>query len=216
MSETVNDNDLKQRAAMFGLTGGMGAGKSTAGRKFSELGAEVIDADDVVRGLNQPGQAGFLAMVEIIGEEVVDDEGKLDAEKASSIIFAQPALKREVEQAIHPLVWGTMNSQVEDLDPKSIAVLEVPLLTPETAKVFDGVVVVNTARERAIGQLIANRGFTREKAEARINTQISNKNRAAMADYIIENNGTFDEFMVAIHWAWDWMQQVATEPNRTD
>lgn len=215
MSEVIDRVESDRKAAMFGLTGGICAGKSTARRELSGLGAKVIDADKVFHDLRRPGQPGFEAMVEIIGEEIVADDGCLDNERIGSIIFSQPELKREVEKAIHPMVWGNMYGQVQAMGEEDIAVLEMPLLTPETAVPFDGVVSIIVEPEQAIRQLIANReGFTREKAEMVINNQISNEERAAMADYLIENDGTLEEFVTAIHGAWSWMREASAVLSR--
>ena len=201
-----------RKAAMFGLAGGMGAGKSTARKELGRLGAYVIDADQTMRELRKPGQAGFVAMVGILGEGILDDDGTIDTQKVSAAIFADADLKQEVEQAAHPLIWSAMYGKIETLGEDDIAVLEVPLMTPETAKVFDGVVVINTERERAIGNLVTYRNVTREEAEARINTQMTNEQRAAMADYTVHNDGTRRDFITAIReGVWPWLQEVAAE-----
>ncbi len=185
----------------------MGSGKSTVGKELLKLGAGVIDADNIVRDLNRPGEPGFAAMVDILGQEVVADDGQLDKDKVSSMMFSSPVLKQEVERVVHPLVWSNMFEEVRKLDKNTIPILEIPLLKPEHTRFFDGVVVVNTDPELAVERL-AMRGFTPEQAWDRINTQMTNEERAEMADYVIDNNGTYDELMIAARGSWHWMQTV--------
>lgn len=194
--------------AAFVLTGGMGSGKSTAGEVLGELGATVVDADNVVRDLRRPGQPGHKIMIEVLGEEIVGADQTLDKKLIAAKIFGDEALRREVETQMHPIVWREMHERVEGLP--GIAVFEVPLLR-EPPEAVDGVIAVITERTKAIDRLVANRGYSKAEAEARLAAQPSNEERTSLADYLIENNGTHDEYLIAVSGAWDWMRRKATE-----
>lgn len=193
---------------IFGLTGGIGSGKSSVRRGLARLGAAVIDADKVVSDLNQPGELGHVTMRRVLGEQVIDEDGALNTKKAASLIFANTALRQEVQRIIHPEVWRRLFDFANSLDKQTIAVFEIPLLKPEHTDRVDGVVVVNTEPRVAVERL-GQRGFTPEEAIARINTQVTNAERAAMADFVINNNGTPSELEGQISSAWQWMQSMA-------
>lgn len=194
----------REYAPVVGLTGGMGAGKSTVGRELAKLGAVVIDADEIVRDLYRPGELGFVAVVGLLGEEVVKDDGLLNTKKVASIIFADEELRGDVEKAVHPLVWDKMWGNARSLDPSQVAVFESPLLNRESAAPMDGVVVVNTDPDIAVERL-SGRGFTPQEARARISTQMSNQERASLADFVIVNNSAYEELLESVREAWNWM-----------
>lgn len=194
----------KKTAPIFGLTGGMGSGKSTVSSRLSELGAEVFDADAIVKDLQKPGEPGHTAMVGIFGEDFLTENEELDRKKIASRMFADNELLESVNRVIHPMVWETMFEGASKLDEDKIALFDVPLLEPKHTENMLGVVVVSTSVDVAVERL-KGRGYSPEEAKTRINSQMSNEDRIKMADYVIKNNEGLEELELQISKAWKWM-----------
>lgn len=192
----------------FILSGGIGSGKSTAGSEFARLGAEVIDTDKIVEELNQPGQIGHLAMVGAFGESVLLPNGALNKKQAARRLFADHDARQKIEAQVHPAVWSRISIRMDRLDDTSTVVLEIPLLKTRPEGVC-GIIAVNTCVELAIERLEhGGRGIPPDEARARIRTQPSNEERAALADRVIENNGSLEAFTASIGDTWRWMLAV--------
>ena len=178
----------------MGLTGGVASGKSTVSAILAELGAVVIDADLLAREVVARGSDGLAEVVEVFGPEVLTADGELDRPALGAIVFAQEDRRRALEAIIHPRVRARGAEIEADAAPGAVVVHDIPLLA-ETgqADAFDAVIVVDVPTEVQVDRMVTQRGWTREDAEARIAAQASREDRLAVATYVIENTGTYDD-----------------------
>ena len=177
-----------------GLTGGIGMGKSTVSALLRELGAVVIDADQLAREVVAPGTPGLVRVVEAFGAEVLTADGQLDRPAVGALVFADPERLRTLESIVHPLV-RSRSVEIEDAAPEgALVVHDIPLLA-ETGQAgrFDAVIVVDASEELQVERLVRDRGMAREDALARIAAQAPRDQRRAVATYVIENTGTRED-----------------------
>ncbi len=185
---------------IIGLTGGIATGKSTVSRFLSQLGAYVIDADEVAHQVTLPGSTGFLKLVEEFGDEIVTPEGALDRKKLGRIVFGDRKALAAVNAVVHPLVIGKIHNMLETLDRDLGArdhcvcvVLDVPLLFEAGMdKICDEVWVVAVDLEIQIKRLRERDGYSREEALSRIRSQMELEEKIARADVVIDNTGSRD------------------------
>jgi dephospho-CoA kinase len=177
-----------------GLTGGIASGKSTVSAMLAELGAVVIDADQLAREVVVPGTEGLRRVVEEFGPGVLTVDGELDRPAVGAIVFADDDARRRLEAIIHPLVRAR-GAELEAAAPDgAVVVHDIPLLA-ETgqAGAFDAVIVVDTPVETQVERMTALRGWSAEDARARVAAQASREQRRAVATYVIENTGTLED-----------------------
>ena len=173
----------------IGLSGGVGSGKSTVARMLAERGAVVIDADAIAREVVEPGTPGFEAVVARFGPQIVQD-GRLDRAALARLVFADEQARRELNAIVHPLVGERTGEIMAQTPPDAVVVYDVPLLVEsDMAAGFDAVVMVLADAETRLARL-ERRGMPREDATARMAAQASDEQRRAVADEIVENNGS--------------------------
>ena len=184
------------------LTGGIGAGKSLAAQYFSDLGARVVDADQLARVAIERGSDGFDEVILRFGEKIMRD-GDIDRKALGEIIFSDPKAKEDLEAIIHPRVRELFLKVVADLQLEEILVYEIPLLVESgPAKNFDSVITVEAdlalRKER-----LRKRGMHISEIERRIASQASREDRQALADYVITNDGDEDQLLRAVENLWE-------------
>ncbi|HVS63291.1 MAG TPA: dephospho-CoA kinase [Thermoanaerobaculia bacterium] len=174
-----------------GLTGGIASGKSTVGRMMAEEGCFVTDADRLVDELYRPRAAGTREVERLFGEELLDRRGGVDKARLATVVFADPAARRQLEAAIHPLVAARFEELARSHG--GVVVFEATLLV-ETggAARFDRLVTVEADPELRIERAIA-RGMPEADARARLAAQATPEQRTAAADHVIVNEGTLEE-----------------------
>lgn len=207
------------RAAVIeiGLTGGIGSGKSTVGEALARRGAVLIDADEIVRELQQPHTPVFEAMVDRFGRGVVADDGTLDRQAVAEIVFADEDELRALNDIVHPAVAAEMSRRREALQGSGcIVVSDIPLLVlPDGAPTgvrfahLSGVIVVDVDPETALERLVDQRGFDPADARSRIAAQASREDRLAAADVVIDNSGSLADLEPQVEAAWEWAQGLA-------
>ena len=197
---------------VVGLTGGIGAGKSTASGMLSERGALVVDADVVARQVVEPGGPAYQPVVDRFGTEVLGRDGALDRQRLADVVFADPGARADLNAIVHPAVRAVMAERVADADPGvEVVVLDIPLLVesrrsyPELA----GVIVVDCPVDVAVRRVVAQRGMSEEAVRARISAQASRDQRLARADYVIDNSGSLDHLAAEVERCWAWIQGLA-------
>jgi dephospho-CoA kinase len=184
------------------LTGGIGAGKSLAAQYFSELGARVVDADQLARVAIERGSEGFDEVILRFGEEITRN-GDIDRKALAEIIFADPKAKEDLEAIIHPRVRELFAEVVADLNQDEILIYEIPLLAETaSAKNFDLVITVEADLEIRKERL-RKRGMFISEIERRIATQASREERIALADFVIINDGDEDCLLRAVENLWE-------------
>ena len=177
-----------------GLTGGVASGKSTVAAILAELGAVVVDADLLAREVVAPGTPGLAAVVAEFGDGVLAADGSLDRPALGAVVFADEAARRRLEAIVHPLVRARGRELEEAAPPGAVVVHDIPLLA-ETGQAagFDAVVVVDVPVETQVERMVAQRGMSREDAEARIAAQATREQRLAVATYVVDNTGTRED-----------------------
>ena len=172
-----------------GLTGGMGAGKSTVARFLAQNGAVIIDSDTLARDVVAPGTDGIAAIVAAFGSEAVGADGALDRAAIARLVFGDAEARSRLEAIIHPRVRARARELTEAAPADAIVVQDVPLLAEVgLASTFDVVVVVTADMETRL-QRLADRGVEREAATARIRAQAAEETRLKIADIVIDNSG---------------------------
>ncbi len=176
------------------LTGGVASGKSRVAETLGGLGAVVIDSDRLAREVVEPGTPGLAEVVRAFGEEVLDEEGRLDRPALGRLVFAAAAARRRLEGILHPLIRELGARREAEAPPEAIVVHDIPLLV-ETGQegLFDAVLVVDAPEEAQVERMTRLRGWTREDAEARLRAQASRERRRAAATHVVENTGTLED-----------------------
>ena len=184
---------------LIGLTGGIASGKSTVARRLYEHGAVHIDADDLARRVVEPGTPALAAIVEAFGEGVLLPGGGLDRAKLAAIVFADAEARERLNAIVHPAVRelaAKLIAKVEAEQPDAVVVYDVPLLVEAAVDhPFDLVVVTNAPRRTQVKRLVEERGLDPIHAEARVDAQASNTERVAIADVVIDTDGTLGHTM---------------------
>ena len=186
----------------LGLSGGIGSGKTTVAKIFSDLGAVVIDADAISREVLEPGQIGYENTILTFGESVLSESGSIDRKRLAELVFQNPAQLAKLEAIIHPAVISRVAQIRESLPATSIVVYDTPLLVEKNLKSqFDEVIIVLADEQVRKDRLVA-RGLELPDVEARISNQATDEQRIQAADFIINNNGTLAELQDNVTKVW--------------
>lgn len=187
---------------VIGLTGGIGCGKSLAAQYFAELGALVIDADQLARAAIERGSQGFEEVLSYFGDAILSN-GDIDRRTLGELIFKDPEAKKKLESIVHPFVRHQFEEAVASLKSDENLVYEIPLLVETGAQDrFDLVVTVESQLENRIARL-RQRGMQISEIEGRIAAQATREQRVEIADFLIENDGTEDELLRQVENIWD-------------
>ena len=190
---------------LVGLTGGIGSGKSTVARLLEKRGAVVFDADLLAREAVEPGTPGHAAVIERFGADVLAPGGELDREALASIVFADPSARRDLEEIVHPEVRRLFAEGSEAYrDTDSVVVFSAPLLV-ETGMhtAFKVLVVVSATVATQIERLMHQRGMSEPSIRARIDAQAPLEDKAAAADFLVDNEGSLDELESQVDRLWN-------------
>jgi dephospho-CoA kinase len=194
---------------VVGLTGGIGAGKSTVSAALAAKGAVVIDADAITREVQEPGTDVFAAMVERFGPGIVAADGSLDRQAVADIVFPDPAALADLNAIVHPAVGATIAERLgAQVGTDHVVVLDVPLLVESGRDDMAGIIVVDVDPETAVRRLVEHRGFTEADARARISRQAGRDERLAKADFVIDNEGDLDALSPRIDECWAWIASL--------
>ena len=197
-----------------GLTGGIGSGKSAVADLLVERGAVLIDADQVARQVVQPGGPAYQPLIDRFGTGIVAADGTIDRQALAAVAFADEESRLALNAITHPAIGIAMIEARDALaDTDAIVILAIPLLTAahrETVRLHK-VVVVDCPTDVALERLLAQRGFDRADAEARIRSQISREERVKEADYVLDNSGDRDALAREVARLWEWLLVAAEE-----
>ena len=193
---------------VIGLTGGIGSGKSLAAEYFADLGALVIDADQLARAAIERGSKGFDEVVTMFGDSILKN-GEIDRRALGELVFNDPTKKAALEAIIHPWVRSEFEAAVASLAGNQTLVYEIPLLF-ETggANRFDTVITVEAPMDKRIERL-RERGWHLSEMEARIAAQASREERISIADFVIENSGSKDGLLRQVENIWDGLAHTS-------
>lgn len=198
---------------LIALTGGIASGKSTVATRLAELGAVVIDADQVVRDLQEPGQPGWQGIREEFGPEVFTADGLLDRAALGALVFADAEARGRLNAVMHPLVRAEAERRQQQAGPGAVVVRDVPLLV-ETGQAgdFETVLVVQAPEAERVRRMVEDRGMDEAQARARIAAQATDAERAAVATAVLDNSGTREELLAQVD-RW-WQETVEADPAR--
>ncbi len=198
---------------LVGLTGGIGAGKSSVSASLARRGAVIVDADAIVKELQQPGTEVFGEMVERFGSGIVAEDGSLDRAAVAQVVFTDPQALADLGAIVHPRVHTEIERRIEEQrGTDHVVVLDIPLLAEAGWPGLVGTIVVDLDPEVAIARLVEHRGFTEEDARNRIANQMEREHRLSKADFVVDNHGDPEALELEVDKAWAWIQTLpATE-----
>ena len=174
---------------LIGLTGGIAAGKTTVAAHWVSLGGIEIDADKLAREVVEPGTKGLEQVKQVFGSSVLNADGSLDRQKLGELVFNDPEKRLALEGIIHPLVRQRASESLAEPPQNSMVIYTVPLLVEANVSLpFDVIVSVEAPEADRVKRLVSSRGMSTEQALARIKSQASAIERAAVADYILNSN----------------------------
>jgi dephospho-CoA kinase len=188
-----------------GLTGGIGAGKSTAAGLLVGLGAVLVDADLVAREVAAPGGPAYQPLIDRFGTGIVDREGRIDRPALAALVFGHPETLADLNAITHPAIGVEMIARKERYaGTDEIVVMDIPLLKSVHREMLDlvAVVVVDTPTDIALERLVTVRGMAPADAEARIGSQIDRATRLDGADLIIDNSGDEEHLRAEVDRVW--------------
>ena len=177
-----------------GLTGGVASGKSTVAALLTELGAVVIDSDQLAREVVEPGTPGLAAVVAEFGDTLLTEDGRLDRPALGSVVFGDEDARRRLEAILHPLIRARAAEIEAEAEPGALVVHDIPLLV-ETGQAdrFDAVLVVDVPVRTQVERMVRDRGWSAEDARSRVAAQADREQRLAVATHVIDNTGTHDD-----------------------
>jgi dephospho-CoA kinase len=190
------------------LTGGIGAGKSLVAQYFSELGARVVDADQLSRIAIERGSEGFDEVVTRFGESILRN-GDIDRKALGEIVFKDKTAKADLEAIVHPRVRELFFEVVADLASDEVLIYEIPLLVEtRAAGNFDQIITVEADLELRKARLL-KRGMFSSEIESRLAAQASPAEREAVATHVIENSGDEDQLLRKVENLWEELQRLS-------
>ena len=184
------------------LTGGIGSGKSTVGQIFAQLGAIVVDSDQLARDVLERGSIGFNEVVAKFGDEILKN-GEIDRQLLGSIVFKDPTKRSELEQITHPLIRKAFAEVIARSTSNSIVINQIPLLVESNHDYkFDHVITVS-ASEDIRAQRLLKRGLTGVQIRERMQAQVTDQMRESIADSVIVNEKSEQEITGQVEKIWE-------------
>jgi len=196
-------------ARVIGLTGGLASGKSTVAAILRQMGAVVISADVLAREVMEPGMAAYREVVAAFGPGVLKPDGRIDRTRLASWIYADPAARRRLNEITHPRIRALLHREVARLQrwlpADAVIILDIPLLldtAPRDAFPLEGVIVVVVDEATQVARLCRREGIGEDEARRRLAAQRPLREKAAEADWVIDNSGTPEETRRQVEALW--------------
>jgi len=187
------------------LTGGIGSGKSTVGEIFSQLGAIVIDSDQLARDVLERGSTGFDEVVAKFGDEILKN-GEIDRQLLASVVFRDPKKRSELEQVTHPLIRKAFAEVVARSESNSIIINQIPLLVESNHDYkFDHVITIS-ATEAIRTQRLLKRGLEADQIKQRMQAQATDQMRESIADSVITNEADEQNLSEQVEIIWEQLR----------
>lgn len=195
-----------------GLTGGIGAGKSTFAAFLAERGAQVIDADQIGRDALAPGEPAWHSVVSQFGDEIlVPGAMQVDRKRLAGIVFEEPRKLAALNAIVHPVILQRIADDLEKLSrTDAVVVVDAALITELGLRdALDAVVVVTTSRQERVDRLVRTRGMSLDDVNARMASQASPEELEANADYVVRNDGTLEDLAAEADRVWALLEERA-------
>ena len=184
------------------LTGGIGSGKTMVGEIFAELGALVVDSDQLAREVVERGSKGFDLIVTEFGDEILKN-GDLDRAALASLIFKDPKKRARLEEITHPLIRQSFSKIVSSAGSESIIINQIPLLVESKHDYkFDHVITIS-ASEKIRTERLLKRGLTLTQIEQRMKAQATDTQREVISDTVIVNDKSEQELLAQVEKVWE-------------
>lgn len=191
---------------VYGITGNIASGKSSVARMFEELGARIIDADEVARTVVEPGEPAWKEIVAEFGEEVLDPGGGINRKRLAEIVFSDETRRKRLNDITHPRIKERIRDLLMDYEKAGAAVVmvEATLIVERgrLRELLDGLIVVTADEETQIERLVREKGYTREEASARLGAQMPAGEKAKHGDYVIDNSGALEVTRRQVNEVW--------------
>ncbi len=198
---------------VVGLTGGIGSGKTTVGRLLAERGAVVIDADQIVRDVQQPGSPVLARLAERFGDAVIAPDGSLDRAAVAAVAFADADSLAALNAIVHPAVGAELDRRVRaERSTDRVVVMDIPLLTENPRPGLQAIIVVDVPVEVQVRRLVEGRGFDEADARARISRQADREARLATATHVLDNSGDLEHLVPQVDRLWDDLRALPQLP----
>ena len=181
---------------IVGLTGSVGTGKSTVANSFKELGAYVIDWDELAREVVRPRSKAWKEIVEHFEKDVFNEDLTINRQKLAEIVFSDKEKLEKLNQIVHPEVFEEderIANEIRSIDPDALIIKDIPLLFELTRPVFVDKIVVVSASEQTQLRRLEEKGMSREDAQNRIKSQFPLEEKIKSADFVINNDGSLEE-----------------------
>ncbi|MDD3631301.1 MAG: dephospho-CoA kinase [Candidatus Caldatribacteriota bacterium] len=202
------------KVLIVGLTGGIVSGKSTVARMFRQLGADIIDADNIARAIVQPGEKAWKNIVHYFGKEILKDNQEINRKELARIVFADKEKLEKLNKITHPEIVAIIKNKIEEMRSKdssdgTICIIEVPLLFEANLEgMMDKIIVVYLNREEQIKRLLIRNSLTQEEAINRIDSQIPMEKKLKKADYVIDNGASLGHTRIQVKQIWQELRQL--------
>jgi dephospho-CoA kinase len=181
---------------IVGLTGSVGTGKSTVTSLFRELGAYVIDWDELARSATRPRSKAWKEITEYFGTGILDDGLAIDRQKLAKIVFSSKTKLAKLNRMVHPEVIKEdkrITDEIASRDPDALIIKDIPLLFEVGLHISVDKIVVVAASEQTQLRRLKEKGISREDARNRMNSQFPLEQKIKSADFVVDNNGPFEE-----------------------
>ncbi|MHB8984275.1 MAG: dephospho-CoA kinase [Carboxydocellales bacterium] len=198
---------------IIGLTGGIASGKSTVSRHLAQLGAKIIDADQIARDIVAPGKPALGEIVREFGKDMLLPDGALNRAALGKLVFGNTVIRERLNQITHPQIMADIQAiisryQEDNLEGKDylneVVVIDAPLLIEAGyVPLVEAVWLVAVDEETQIKRLMIRDGYTKAEAEARLKSQMSLQNKLAYANQVIDNSGTVEHTIAQVNDLWD-------------
>jgi len=180
---------------IVGLTGNVGTGKSTVANIFKELGAYVIDWDELAREVVRPHSGAWKEIVEYFGKNILNADLTINRQKLADIVFSDREKLEKLNQIVHPEVFKEderISNEIKSLAPDAVIIKDIPLLFELTRPVFVDKIVVVSASEQTQLRRLEEKGISREDAQNRMKSQLPLEEKVKSADFVINNDGSLE------------------------
>jgi len=181
---------------IVGLTGSVGTGKSTVTKFFRQLGAYIIDWDELARAVVRPHSKAWKEVVEYFGKDFLNEDLTINRQKLAEIVFSDRGKVAKLNQIVHPEVFKEderITNEIKSLDPDALIIKDIPLLFELTRPIFVDKTVVVSASEQTQLRRLEEKGMSREDAQSRIKSQLPLEEKIKSADFVINNDGPLEE-----------------------